>query len=96
MQTRCLSVILILFITNTLQAQQKELQSVVDTFNKSQNFSGVVITATNGKAEFIKAVGLSNRSLNVPITTSSKFKIAFVTKTFTAVIIMQLVEQKKD
>lgn len=95
MKTRCLFIIVILVATIETHAQQKELQTVVDTFYKNQNFNGVVLTATNGKIDFIKAVGLANRKLNVPLTESTKFKIASVTKTFTAVLIMQLAEQKK-
>ncbi len=95
MKTCCILTTLILVATITTNAQHNLLQTVVDTFYKNQNFNGVILTATNEKVDFIKAIGLANRQLNVPLTATSKFKIASVTKTFTAVLIMQLVEQDK-
>ncbi|UPT69172.1 MAG: beta-lactamase family protein [Sphingobacteriales bacterium JAD_PAG50586_3] len=43
--------------------------------------------------DFLSGVGLANRQLPVAINPQSKFKIASVTKTFTAVLILKLYEE---
>lgn len=55
-------------------------------------FSGVVAASRDGKVIYQKAVGLANRQHNIPNDLATKFRICSVTKQFTAVLAMQLVE----
>lgn len=72
-----------------------EFEKVVASFKTEKNFNGTVLIATAGKIDFISAVGLADRIMNSKILPNSKFKIASITKTFTAVIILKLYEQGK-
>lgn len=58
-------------------------------------FSGAVLVAKNGKIIFKEAYGEANRITKVPNTIDTKFGIGSVTKQFTAMLIMQMVEQHK-
>jgi D-alanyl-D-alanine carboxypeptidase len=56
-------------------------------------FSGSVLVARNGKVLFEKGYGLANREWNVPNSPLTKFRIASLTKQFTAAAILLLQEQ---
>lgn len=58
-------------------------------------FSGSVLVAKKGKVFFKEAYGESDRVNKVPNTIDTKYGIGSVTKQFTAMLIMQLVEEKK-
>jgi len=60
-----------------------------------KGFNGVVLIADKGKITYKKYTGLANRHYDIPFSPSSRFHIFSVTKTFTAALIMQLVEQNK-
>ena len=54
-----------------------------------------VLVSSRGKIIYKKAFGLANAELNVPIQADNVFRIASITKQFTAVAILQLMEQGK-
>lgn len=56
-------------------------------------FRGAVLVGINGKIVFDKAYGLANEEWNVHNTTSTKFRIASLTKQFTAACILLLQER---
>jgi CubicO group peptidase (beta-lactamase class C family) len=59
------------------------------------NFNGAVVVATDGKIDYLYGIGIADRQADIKIKVDSKFKIASITKTFTAVLILQLYEQGK-
>ncbi|MBK8567943.1 MAG: beta-lactamase family protein [Saprospiraceae bacterium] len=63
--------------------------------NAYPDFDGVVGVSTGNNIDFIGAKGIADRQHNVKITPQTKFKICSITKTFTAVLVLQLVEQGK-
>ncbi|WP_296312083.1 serine hydrolase domain-containing protein, partial [Winogradskyella sp. UBA3174] len=56
-------------------------------------FSGTVLVAKKGEVIFEEAYGEADRVINTPNTINTKFGIGSVTKQFTAMLIMQLVEE---
>ena len=56
---------------------------------------GAILIAKKGQVFYKKGFGVSNLELNVPNTTASVFQIGSITKLFTAIGIMQLVEKQK-
>ena len=58
-------------------------------------FSGVVLAAKADKIIFSGAVGQANRQWKISNDTRTKFRICSVTKQFTAMLVMQLVEAGK-
>jgi len=80
----------LLFITCSAFSQNYDaILKHYDTFN------GVVLVANQGKIEYLKGVGVANRQESIPMTPQTKFRICSITKTFTAVLILQLVEEGK-
>jgi len=58
-------------------------------------FSGTVLVARDRKVLFEKGYGLANREWNIPNSPQTKFRIASLTKQFTAAAILLLQEQRK-
>ena len=59
----------------------------------ADRFSGVVLIAENGKANYHKAFGYREYENQIPLQTSDIFELASVSKQFTAMIIMMLNEK---
>jgi CubicO group peptidase (beta-lactamase class C family) len=78
---------------------ERELVREVGAFMKKLTdvdaFSGVLLIAKDGRPIFKRAYGLASKAYNVPNRTDTKLNIASAAKMFTAVAIMQLVEQGK-
>jgi len=71
------------------------LAQQMDQFVSSRDFSGVVLVARNGHVLFQRAYGLANREHGVPNKLETKFRLASLTKQFTAMAVMMLAERKK-
>jgi D-alanyl-D-alanine carboxypeptidase len=69
--------------------------SLIESYARSDLFSGSILVAQHGKPIFRKAFGPANREWDVPNTLDTKFRIGSVTKQFTAAAILQLAEQGK-
>jgi CubicO group peptidase (beta-lactamase class C family) len=83
----------IIFFLSTFSYSQEDYSKVIDYYNKEQQFNGVALVATNGKIDFLGGIGCSNRQTLSKITPTTKFKIASITKTFTAILILKLLEK---
>jgi CubicO group peptidase (beta-lactamase class C family) len=68
-------------------------QSYLDAFAAAGPVNGVVLVARNNRIAAAGAYGLANRALGVPITRGSRFEIASITKTFTALLVLRLADQ---
>jgi len=79
-----------LFISFSVNGQQNLFDTL---FAIEKNFSGVVLIAENGKANFHKAFGYREFESQIPLQTSDIFELASVSKQFTAMIIMMLKEK---
>lgn len=58
-------------------------------------FSGVVLIAQEGQPFYQKAFGLANRETNTPNKVDTKFVIGSMNKTFTHLVILQLIKEGK-
>jgi CubicO group peptidase (beta-lactamase class C family) len=68
---------------------------VLDRFHSEKQFNGVVLVATNGTIDFLGSVGTADRALGSPLSPTSRFRIASMPNVFTAVLVMNLVEEGK-
>lgn len=87
-------------ITLLLSAQYSFGQSLVlgkfiGSYTKTNNFNGTILIEKNGKIAYAKSFGFANIPFKVPNRIETKFKVASITKAFTSVLILQLVEQGK-
>lgn len=62
---------------------------------KTHPFNGTILVQQKGKKLYQQSFGLANFQFGVPNTNETKYKIASITKLFTSVLIMQLVENGK-
>ncbi len=62
---------------------------------KAERFAGSVMVARSNQIVFMKGYGLANRELDVANASNTKFRLASVTKQFTALCILILQEQGK-
>lgn len=90
--------LLFLVAVNTF-AQQKtrfdKIDSLLIYLNQNNKFMGQVSIRENGNILFEKAYGYADVSNSMKANENTKYKIGSITKTFTAVMIMQLIEEKK-
>jgi CubicO group peptidase (beta-lactamase class C family) len=73
----------------------KSIEPFVQELARADRFSGVVAIARDGRVLFERPHGLADYSTRAPIQLDTKFVIASVTQTLTAVAILQLVAQGK-
>ncbi|MCJ8295095.1 MAG: beta-lactamase family protein [Colwellia sp.] len=72
-----------------------ELNSFVLRLVSKEAFSGTILVAQGEQIIFQQAVGQSNKSDNIANNLETKFSVASMNKMFTAVAILQLIEQGK-
>jgi D-alanyl-D-alanine carboxypeptidase len=73
----------------------KQARALVDEQIKAGRFSGAVLVVKDGVPLLREGFGAANREWDIPNTPDTKFRLGSVTKQFTAVSIMQLVEAGK-
>lgn len=86
---------LLLLTIGTAFSQIQKAEKVINSAVKKDNFNGAVLLAKNGKIELLSYKGLANRPFNINYSDDTRFHIFSLTKTFTAVLIMQLYEKGK-
>ena len=72
-----------------------KLAAVVSAYAKEHVFHGTVLVQDKGQIVYHMSFGVADRAFNVPTTNGTKYRIASITKLFTAVLILQLFEQGK-
>src|SRR6476646_116237 len=72
-------------------AMDREMSAVY----QPENPGAAVVVVKNGQVIFRKGYGMANLELQVPMKPEMVFRLASVTKQFTSVAIMMLVEQGK-
>ncbi len=77
------------------QSFQGEADKLLATQYKPGGPGAVVLVAKNGKPIYKKAIGKANLELDVPLNLENVFELGSITKQFTAVAIIMLMEQGK-
>lgn len=73
----------------------KEFSTFLESLAAADQFSGAVLVAQNNEILLEKAYGLAKRSPDIPNRVDTKFNLGSMNKMFTAVAILQLMEQGK-
>jgi CubicO group peptidase (beta-lactamase class C family) len=71
------------------------IDALIGQYAKDFDFMGSVLVADHGEVLFAKGYGLADAEAGRPNTPETKFMVGSITKQFTAMLIMQLVEQGK-
>ena len=77
------------------QDHAAKIQQVLELANKYRQFNGSALVAENGKIIYKGGFGLANMEWNIPNTPDTKFRLGSITKQFTAMLTLELVEQGK-
>jgi CubicO group peptidase (beta-lactamase class C family) len=97
---RLFSVVFILFAilfqgSAFSQDKANKIDEFMGIFHEYGQFNGTVLVAEGGKVIFKKGYGLANMEWNIPNKPDTKFRIGSLTKQFTSMLVLQLVEKKK-
>ncbi|MFA6469713.1 MAG: serine hydrolase [Bacteroidota bacterium] len=77
------------------QSKTERLDELIGGFTRLRQFNGTALIAKEGKVLLKKGYGFANFELGSPTEVDTKYRLASVTKQFTAMRIMQLVEEGK-
>lgn len=72
-----------------------KMSEYLELRSKTASYSGAVLVAKNDSIVFSKGFGMADRVMKIPNNKDTKFKIGSITKTFTAIAILQLQEKGK-
>lgn len=96
---RILGLIVLLGLALTVQSQHDfnapKADSLFQLLQENQRWMGAVMLRKHGEIVYQKAIGLADLEGKIPNTTQTRFRIGSQTKTFTAVMILQLVQENK-
>lgn len=71
----------------------KKIDELVGLYSDYDMLNGTILVADQGKIIYKNAFGMANMEWDIPNKVDTKFQIASMTKSFTAVLIMQLVAE---
>lgn len=74
-------------------AQVRALETTIRDHAAKHDFNGTILVEQKGKRIYHRSFGVADRAFNVPVRADTKFRIASITKAFTAALILQLYEQ---
>jgi len=77
------------------QDKARKIDELMATYYDYGQFNGSVLVAEKGKVIYKKGFGLAEMEWNIPNQPDTKFRLGSITKQFTSMLIMQLVEQGK-
>lgn len=87
----------ILVSANSCIAQDKSvlIDQLMQKYHELGQFNGTVLVAEEGKVIFKKGYGYANMEWEIPNEPDTKMRLGSITKQFTSMLIMQLVEDGK-
>lgn len=87
--------LLIILISQLAFGQKESLDSFIENYAKENKFNGSILVQKDSLVLYQNSYGIADRRFNIPIKNNTKYKIASITKAFTAVLILQLRDNKK-
>ncbi|KKX47195.1 hypothetical protein L950_0227790 [Sphingobacterium sp. IITKGP-BTPF85] len=82
-------------LTNAQQFDTNKLDLYFSSLEKANKFMGTVAVSKNEKIIYSRSIGYCNFENNTRSNANTKYRIGSISKTFTAVLIMKAVEEKK-
>ena len=83
------------YSANLAQDRISSIKEIVKKYTASGDLNGVILIAEHGKLLFAQSSGMANLAWGIPNDIETKFRIYSMSKQFTAMLIMQLVEKGK-
>jgi D-alanyl-D-alanine carboxypeptidase len=76
-------------------AAPASLAAAIDRYAAAHDFSGTILVGREGRILYGRSFGLADRAFAVPARGDTRYRIASVTKLFTAALVLQLVDEGK-
>jgi len=83
------------FLDSFGQTKAEKIDELMKQYNEYAQFNGSVLVAEKGKVIYRKGFGLANMEWEVPNQADTKHRLGSLTKQFTAMLILQFVEEGK-
>ncbi|MFV8327362.1 serine hydrolase [Flavobacterium sp. ZS1P14] len=77
------------------QTKTEQIDKLMSLYSEYGQFNGSVLVADAGKVIYKKGFGMANMEWNIPNQSDTKHRLGSITKQFTSMLILQLVEQGK-
>ena len=77
------------------QTKAEKIDNLISLYADYEGFNGAVLVSHKNEVIYKKGFGYANMEWEIPNQVDTKFRIASITKPFTAMLIMQLVSEKK-
>lgn len=77
------------------QTKTEQIDKLMNLYSDYGQFNGSILVADAGKIIYKKGFGMANMEWNIPNQPDTKHRLGSVTKQFTSMLILQLVEQGK-
>lgn len=71
------------------------IDKLMSRYHEYGQFNGVALVAENGKIIYEKGFGYANMEWKIPNTPNTKFRLGSLSKQFTSMLVMQLVQEEK-
>jgi CubicO group peptidase (beta-lactamase class C family) len=81
--------------TLTAESPASKIDKFLNSLTEKEAFTGAVLVAQNGEVLLSQGYGLADRDKNLPNTPQTKYRLAALTKQFTAMAILMLQAQDK-
>ncbi|MEM7103966.1 MAG: serine hydrolase [Bacteroidota bacterium] len=85
--------LLILPIISFSQNYKADIDKVINTYFEQGKFHGSALVADNGSVIYKKGFGHANIEWDIPNKPDTRFRIGSITKQFTAVLVLQMMEE---
>ncbi len=99
MKKTILTTVLILTLSQIGLAQtnfdKTKLDNYFNALEQSNKFMGSVAVSKNGEIIYTKSIGFADVENNLKATENSKYRIGSISKSFTTVLLLKAVEEKK-
>jgi CubicO group peptidase (beta-lactamase class C family) len=87
--------VLVFQVSSFAQDKASKIDELMQIYYDYGQFNGTVLVAEKGNIVFKKGYGLANMEWNISNKPDTKFRLGSITKQFTSMLILQLVEEKK-
>jgi CubicO group peptidase (beta-lactamase class C family) len=72
-----------------------KIDELLKAYAGLSQFNGVALVAEDGKVIFKKGYGMANMEWNIPVEPDTRFRLGSITKQFTSMLVLQLVQEGK-
>lgn len=92
---KIINMLFLFVISHYALGQTKKIDQFIESYAAQHQFNGTVLIQKDSKITYHKSFGVAERAFHSPITNDTRYPVCSITKTFTAVLILQLAEQGK-